>query len=134
MKKMKKIALIFALMITAVSFLGSCNDDNVIDDNGLLITQRSQCYMSFFDILGPDNVTSLAGGTIIDTVALTVNATAKLGTNLKRVKPYCSVVTDAIVEPAMGTWVDFSSPREYTVISGNRKVKKTYTITITLQQ
>jgi hypothetical protein len=134
MKKMKKIALIFALMITAVSFLGSCNDDNVIDDNGLLITQRSQCYMSFFDILGLDNVTSLAGGTIIDTVALTVNATAKLGTNLKRVKPYCSVVTDAIVEPAMGTWVDFSSPREYTVISGNRKVKKTYTITITLQQ
>lgn len=130
---MKKIALMFALILTTVSFLGSCNDD-VIDNNGLLITQRSQCYMSFFDILGTDNVTSLAGSAVIDTVALTVNATAKLGTNLKHVKPYCSVVTDAIVEPAMGTWVDFSSPRQYTVISGNRKVKKTYTITITLQQ
>ena len=32
-----------------------------------------------------------------------------------------------------GVWTDFSQPRQYTVISGNRQVKKTYTVTITLQ-
>lgn len=130
---MKKIIITCAIIVTALISFMSCNND-VIDDNGLLITNRSQCYMSFFDILGPENVTTLLSGAIIDTVALTVNATAKLGTNLQYVKPYCSVVTDAIVEPAMGKWIDFTQPRQYTIISGNRKVKKTYTITITLQQ
>lgn len=130
---MKKIIITCAFIaIVFVSFV-SCDND-VVDDNGLLITNRSQCYMSFFDLLGPDNVTTLLSGTKIDTVALTVNATAKFGTNLKYVKPYCSVVTDAIVEPAMGKWIDFSQPLQYTIISGNRKVRKTYTITITLQQ
>jgi hypothetical protein len=90
--------------------------------------------MSFFELLGTDNYTVLTATAIIDTTALTVTGVAKLGTNLKHVKPYCSVVTDAIVEPAMGQWVDFTSPRQYTVISGNRKVKKAYTITITVQQ
>ncbi len=130
---MKKIIIVFTLVVTVFSTFMSCNDD-VIDDNGLLITNRSQCYMSFFDILGPENVTTLLTGTTIDTVALTVNATAKFGTNLKYVKPYCSVVTDAIVEPAMGKWIDFTQPQQYTIISGSRKVRKTYTITITLQQ
>jgi len=130
---MKKIIIVFTLVIAVFSVFSSCNDD-VIDDKGLLITNRSECYISFFDILGSENVTTLISGTTIDTVALTVNATAKFGTNLKSVKPYCSVVTDAIVEPAMGKWVDFTQPLQYTIISGNRKVRKTYTITITLQQ
>lgn len=33
----------------------------------------------------------------------------------------------------MGSWIDFSQSREYTVISGNRQVKRTYTITVALQ-
>lgn len=130
---MKKIIITCTLIVFVFITFVSCEND-VVDDNGLLITNRSECYMSFFDLLGPDNVTTLLKGTTIDTVALTVNATAKFGTNLKYVKPYCSVVTDAIVEPAMGKWIDFSQPLQYTIISGNRKVRKTYTITITLQQ
>ncbi|WP_420151939.1 hypothetical protein [Siphonobacter sp.] len=106
-----------------------------IDETGLLITTRSQCYMTFFDLLGSDHRTVLVSGqTKIDTVAQTVTAVARFGTNLQRVKPYCSVVTDAIVEPTMGIWTDYTQPQQYTVVSGNRTVRKTYTVTVTLQQ
>ena len=130
---MKK--MIFSLLSLAVlaAITYSCKFD-AIDDNGLLITTRGQCYMAFFDLLGTDNNSVLASKAAIDTVALTVTGVAKFGTNLKHVKPYCSLVTDAILEPAMGQWVDFTAPRQYTVVSGNRKVKKVYTITVTLQQ
>lgn len=131
---MKRLIIISVLVIAAASVFLSCTKKDIIDDNGLLITTRSECYMGFFELLGTDNFTVLTATATVDTVALTVNGIAKLGTNLTHVKPYCSVVTDAIVEPAMGQWVDFTSPRQYTVISGNRKVKKTYTITITVQQ
>ena len=90
--------------------------------------------MSFFDLLGTENVSVLTGKALIDTVALTVNGVARFGTNLKQVKPYCSLVTDAKLEPAMGQWIDFSEPRKYTVVSGNQKIRKTYTITIALQK
>ena len=112
----------------------SCSKDP-IDDNGLLITSRSQCYMTFFDLLGSDHRTVLVSGqTVIDTTALTVTAVARFGTNMQRVKPYCSVVTDAIVEPTMGIWTDYSQAQKYTVVSGNRQVRKTYTVTVTLQK
>ena len=131
---MKKGIIYFVFALASVLVFGGCSEDP-IDDAGLLITGRSQCYMSFFDLLGSDHRTVLVSGTtVIDTVAQTVKAVAKFGTNLQRVKPYSSVVTDALVQPAMGVWVDFSKPLEYTVISGNRQVQKKYTITITVQQ
>lgn len=127
---------LFACMFILVAF-SSCKKDFPIDENGLLITERSECYMSNFDLLGSDHRTVIVGKAAIDTVALTVNAEVLYGTNLKNLKPFCSVVTDAIVTPTMGVWTDFSdlaNPKQYTVISGNRKVKKTYTIYITVQQ
>lgn len=131
---MKKGIIYFVFALASVLVFAGCAEDPV-DDAGLLITGRSQCYMSFFDLLGSDHRTVLVSGTtVIDTVAQTVKAVAKFGTNLQRVKPYSSVVTDALVQPAMGVWVDFSKPMEYTVISGNRQVQKKYTITVTVQQ
>ncbi len=126
------LALLFIVLT-----LGSCKKDFPIDDNGLLITERSECYMSNFELLGSDHRTVIVGKAVIDTLALTVNAEVLYGTNLKNLKPHCSVVTDAIVTPTMGVWTDFSdlaNPKQYTVISGNRKVKKTYTVHITVQQ
>ncbi|MDR1782679.1 MAG: DUF5018 domain-containing protein [Dysgonamonadaceae bacterium] len=112
----------------------ACDGNYPIDEDGLLITERSDCYMSMFELLGPDNRTVLVSGqTVIDTTACTVTALAKFGTNLSHVKPYCSLVTDAKITPDMGTWTDFTKARNYTVISGNRQVKKVYTITISLQ-
>ncbi|MBD2701953.1 hypothetical protein IC229_14990 [Spirosoma sp. BT702] len=120
-------------LLTLVALL-SCSKDP-IDENGLLITGRSQCFMTFFDLLGSDHRTVLVSGqTVIDTTAMTVTAVARYGTNMLRLKPYCSVVTDAIVEPTMGIWTDYSQPQKYTVVSGNRLVRKTYTVTVTVQK
>lgn len=133
---MKKIFyLIISLIIVALS---GCNDEWE-----MLVTDRTDCYMSRFQVRGTDNITILADVTIgrgIDTTALTVNATVKYGTDLKRLKPNCSLSPESVMEPAngapaMGTWVDFTKgPYSYTVISGSRQVRKTYTITVTAQQ
>lgn len=113
------------------------------EEGEMLITDRTDCYMARFQIRGTDNITILADVTIgkgIDTVARTVNATVKFGTDLKKLKPSCSLSPESIIipedgSPAMGTWVDFSQgPFVYTVVSGNRQVRKSYTITVTAQQ
>ncbi len=131
---MKKGIVYIVFAIAGLLVFGGCTKEPV-DDAGLLITGRSQCYMSFFDLLGSDNRTVLVSGTTqIDTLAQTITAVARFGTNMTRVKPYSSVVTDATVEPKMGVWVDFSQPMQYTVVSGNRKVRKIYTITVTVQK
>lgn len=134
-KKTMKRKSIFAGILLAA--LASCGD-YPIDENGLLITERTACYMSSFDLVGTDHQTVLVSrptveNGLIDTVACTVNATAKFGTNLKKVKPYCSVTDDITVQPGMGNWVDLTEPLEYTLVSGNRKIKKTYTVTVTVQ-
>ncbi|MBN8821967.1 MULTISPECIES: hypothetical protein [unclassified Spirosoma] len=131
---MKSIAVYKFFGILALIGLLSCGKEP-IDESGLLITGRNQCFMTFFDLLGSDHRTVLVSGqTVIDTTALTVTAVARFGTNIQRVKPYCSVVTDAIVEPTMGIWTDYTQPQKYTVVSGNRQVRKTYTVTVTLQK
>ncbi len=131
---MKKIFQLLAVATLITAGVTGCTNDP-IDEAGLLITERSSCYMTFFDLLGSDHRTVLVSGqTLIDTTALTVTAVAKFGTNVTRVKPYCSLVTDAIIGPSMGDWTDFTQPRQYTVISGDRQVKKTYTITVSLQK
>ncbi|CCH01050.1 hypothetical protein FAES_3041 [Fibrella aestuarina BUZ 2] len=126
-------SLCFSLLVLVG--LMACGNDDPIDANGLLVTQRSQCYMTSFDLLGSDHRTVLVSGqTKVDTTALTVTAVARFGTNMQRLKPFCSVVTDAIVEPNMGVWTDFTQAQTYTVVSGNRQVRKTYTVTVTLQK
>lgn len=133
---MKLRNILFGLI--AIVAFNAC-DDYPIDENGLLITDRHSCYMSSFGLLGTDNQTVLreqptvANG-LIDTLACTVTAVAKYGTNIQKVKPYCSVTDDIIVTPSMGKWCDFTESKQYTLISGDRKVKKTYTITVTVEQ
>lgn len=129
----RSLIILTAVVVTTAA----CKKDFPVDDKGLLITDRAECYMSNFDLLGSDHRTVLVGKSVIDTVAQTVHAEVVYGTNLKNLKPFCSVVTDAIVTPTMGVWTDFSDlskPKEYTVISGNRKVRKTYTIHLSVQQ
>lgn len=102
----------------------------------MLVTDRTDCYMSRFQIRGTDNYTILADVTIgkgIDTVALTVNATVKHGTDLTRLKPNCSLSPESSLTPSMGIWTDFSNPLQYTVVSGNKQIRKTYTVTVTVE-
>ena len=131
---MNRLVVIFIFGIFCF-LIHSCTDDPIGDD-GRLITDREESYMSSFNLFGPDHRSVLVGGAVtvnVDEGQTNITAVARFGTNLKHLKPFCSVVTDASVEPAMGVWTDFTQPRRYTVVSGNRKVRKEYTITITLQ-
>lgn len=113
----------------------ACND-YPIDEDGLLITTRSECYVSSFELLGTDQRSVIVDVATVDTVAQEIHAEVNFGTDLHALWPQFTLVTDAKLEPKVTGFVDFSdldNPRQWTVVSGNRKVRKTYTVYITVQ-
>jgi hypothetical protein len=132
---MKKYFITF-IVITLVAFSWVSCTDFPVDEDGLLITTRGQCYVSNFELLGADFQTVRTKAAVIDTTALTINAEVFFGTDLKNLYPQFSLVTDAKLDPKIVGKVDFSdltNPKKWTVISGNRVVKKEYTVYITIQ-
>ncbi|SFE44242.1 hypothetical protein SAMN05518672_106138 [Chitinophaga sp. CF118] len=124
--------IIIVLLLTALG----CTKDVPVDEDGLLVTSRAECYVSNFELLGVDFQTVRTKNAVIDTVACTINVVVFYGTDLKNLYPQFTLVTDAKLDPKITGKVDFSdlaNPRSYTVISGNRKVRKTYKILITVQ-
>jgi len=114
----------------------ACKKDQPIDEDGLLITSRSECYVSSFELLGVDFVTVRTKPAIIDTLAQTIRVEVQNGTDLKNLYPQFTLITDAKLDPKVPGKVDFSdlaNPKVWTVISGNRQVKKPYTVFITVQ-
>jgi hypothetical protein len=132
----KHIRLIGAIILTAFTVL-ACKEDFPVDEDGLLITTRTQCYVSSFELLGSDFQTVRASNAIVDTTNQTIDVTVFYGTDLKNLYPQFSLVTDAKLDPKITGKVDFSdlaNPKQYTVISGNRKIRKTYTVRIAVQK
>lgn len=157
MKLMKnKIVMLFALAMTLVA----CNDYPA-DDDGLLITTRTECYVSNFDLLDTDFNTVKVGNAYIDTLAQVAVIYVKFGTPLINLWPQVSLCEDAKLDPKITSRVDFSrsktnvefidgdwsgniatnqlgerivanpdifpeNPVRFSVISGNRKIKKEY--------
>jgi len=133
MKKHIKITL--SILLLAITW-AACNKDYPVDEDGLLITTRAECYVSSFELLGTDFVTVRTKAAVVDTVAQTVQVEVKFGTDLKNLYPQFSLVTDAKLDPKIVGKVDFSdlaNPKTYTVISGNRQVKKPYKVILTVQ-
>ena len=125
----------FALLVLVLAGV-SCSSDFPIDEDGLLITSRGQCYVSNFELLGTDFVSVRSKAPVIDTTAQTIDVEVFFGTDLANVYPQFSLVTDAKLDPKITGKTDMSdlaNPKQYTVVSGNRKVRKTYTINITVQ-
>lgn len=99
--------------------------------------------MTNFDLLDESHLSVKSGNIVWDTVPDAsgvqrndVFIVVYYGTNLKNLKPSCSLFTDCIVRPFMGVWTDFSdlaNPKQYTVTSGNRKVSRTYTIHVSVE-
>src|SRR5688572_16382610 len=76
------------LTLLLVLLLGAgCSDDFPVDEDGLLITGRGQCYVSNFELLGADFQTVRSGAPVIDTVAQTINVEVLFGTDLTNVYP-----------------------------------------------
>ncbi|MGV8096124.1 MAG: hypothetical protein AB2L24_30090 [Mangrovibacterium sp.] len=132
---MKKYIIIITAFLFSSLVWTACSDFPV-DEDGLLITTRSQCYVSNFELLGTDYQTVRTKAAVIDTTAQTINVEVFYGTDLRNLWPRFSLITDAKLDPKITSFVDFSdlsSPKQWTVISGNRKVKKTYTVYVTVQ-
>jgi hypothetical protein len=130
MAKYLKITLSI-LMISVIII--SCKKDSPVDEDGLLITFRQECFVSNFELLGSDFVTVRAATAVIDTVAQTINVTVNPGTDLKNVYPQFTLATDCKLDPKITGKTDLSnltSPKIYTVVSGNRKIRKPYTLNI----
>ena len=133
---MKRYFLTFLTLLVVTFAWVRCAKNFPVDEDGLLITTRGQCYVGNFEILGADFQTVRTAAATIDTTAQTVNVMVMFGTDLKNLFPQFSLVTDAKLDPKIVGKVDFSdlaNPKKYTVISGNRLVKKTYTILLTVQ-
>lgn len=133
---MKKILYILIAGLVCLTTTTACYN-NPVDEDGLLITDRDECYVSNFDLTGTDHLTVRIGDAIIDNDACTIHITVAYGTDLKHVYPKFSLVTDAVLEPKIQGLTDFSdldNPRQYTVVSGSRRVRKTYTIYVTVQK
>jgi hypothetical protein len=135
MKKYIDIKIGVALLLTLASMV-RCSEDFPIDEDGLLITRRASCYVSNFELLGTDFVTVRTRAAVIDTIAQTIDVEVAFGTDLRNVYPQFTLVTDAKLDPKITGKTDFSdlaNPRTYTVVSGNRQIRKTYTVNVTVQ-
>ena len=133
---MKKIFSLILISLALLTTATACYD-NPVDDDGLLITDRDECYVSNFDLTGTDHLTVRVGDAIIDNEACTIHVTVAYGTDLRHLYPKFSLVTDAKLEPKIEGLTDFSdldNPRKYTVVSGSRRVRKTNTVYVTVQK
>jgi hypothetical protein len=133
MAKYLKITFTF-LLLTVV--LAACKKDYPVDEDGLLITTRQECYVSNFELLGTDYVTVRSGTAVIDTVAQTINVTVLFGTDLKNVYPQFTLASDCKLDPKITGRTDMSdltNPKSWTVISGNRQIRKTYKVIVKYQ-
>jgi hypothetical protein len=133
MKRYFKITLAALFILATVA---QCSDDFPIDEDGLLITNRAQCYVSNFELLGTDFLTVRSKNAVIDTTAQTIDVEVRFGTDLKNLYPQFSLVTDAKLDPKITGKVDFSdlaNPKQYAVVSGNRQIRKVYTVRVTVQ-
>ncbi|MCD8317579.1 MAG: hypothetical protein LUC45_01400 [Paraprevotella sp.] len=132
---MKKNIFSILCAFLALMSMGSCVN-NPVDEDGLLITNRTDCYVSNFDLLGTDRLSVRIGDAEIDNDSCTVKVTVAYGTDLKNLYSQFTLVTDAMLEPKITGLTDFSDlghPHQYTVVSGNRQVRKTYTVYITVE-
>jgi hypothetical protein len=131
----KYIATIVFPVLVGLAWCACGKKNMPIDDDGLLITDRAVCYVSNFELLGTDYVTVRTKAVEIDTTAQTINVEVQFGTDLKNLYPQFSLATDCKLDPKITGKVDFSNlanPKTWTVVSGNRKVRKTYTVIVTV--
>ncbi|SHL44052.1 hypothetical protein SAMN05444266_103347 [Chitinophaga jiangningensis] len=134
---MKKFVIISGLILFFAGMISSCKKNDLpVDEDGLLITTRTDCYVSNFELLGSDFQTVRSKAPVIDTAAGTITQEVFYGADLKNLWPQLTLAQDCKLEPKITGKTDFSdlaNPRQYTVVSGNRQVRKTYKIIITVQ-
>jgi histidinol phosphatase-like enzyme len=131
----KNITIALAILLAAITW-ASCKKDLPVDEDGLLITTRKDCYVSSFELLGTDYVSVRVGTALVDTTAQTVKVTVQFGTDLKNLYPQFTLAQDCKLDPRITGKTDFSDtlhPRQWTVVSGDRQVRKPYKVMVSVQ-
>jgi hypothetical protein len=131
----KNITIALAILMAAVTW-ASCKKNAPVDEDGLLITTRRDCYVSNFELLGTDFVSVRVGSADIDTTQQTIKVTVQFGTDLKNLYPQFTLAQDCKLDPKITGLTDFSdtlNPRKWTVISGDRNIRKPYSVIISVQ-
>ncbi|MDR2774557.1 MAG: hypothetical protein LBC19_07430 [Tannerella sp.] len=157
---MKKNIFKIILLIAGVTFWNGCNN-YPIDEDGLLISERTDCYVGSFTLLDTDLQTIIVGNAYVDTLEQVIIAYVRFGAPIDNLWPQFSLGTDMKLSPKITSRIDFtlskmnieftasefgsddlskkiiadrakfpSDALKYTVISGNRKIRKEYTILI----
>jgi hypothetical protein len=131
----RNITIVLAVLLVVFTW-ASCKKDTPVDEDGLLITTRKECSVSSLELLGTDFVSVRVGAAVIDTTAQTISVTVQFGTDLKNLYPQFSLAQDCKLDPKITGLTDFSNlaaPRKWTVVSGDRKIRKPYSVIITVQ-
>lgn len=142
--KMKRFIFLISALVVILAVFAGCEKDYPVDEDGLLITTRGECYVSNFELLGtdyqsvraPNPANNNSTSAIIDTTAQTISVVVLYGTDLTRLYPQFSLVTDAKLDPKITGFMDFSdlsNPKKWTVVAGNRSIRKTYSVYVTVQ-
>ncbi len=129
------LKIAFTLLFFTI-FISCKKGDLPVDEDGLLITGRTECAVTNFELVGSDFITVRSKVPTIDTTAQIVNVEVLFGTDLKNVYPQFSLSTDCKLEPKITGKMDLSdlaNPKTFTVISGNRQVRKPYKLVIKYQ-
>lgn len=109
-----------------------------VDEDGLLISQDDGCYVLKFELYDVDQkpITSSVHTTVIDTLSCTVDYYYMYGTVLDNVYPRFNLYYNCKLDPKITGRVNWSdkAPRQWTVVSGSRRVRKTYTVYIHEEQ
>ncbi len=103
------------LYFTSLLFLiVACNSDLPVDEDGLLITTRTDCYVSNFELYDTDQQTIRVGNSYIDTLAQVAIAYVRYGAPLTQLWPRISISEDSKLAPKIPTyngWTDFSGSK-----------------------
>lgn len=128
------IVTIISLLLLGLVW-SACEKNYPTDEDGLLVTARAECNVSNFELLGTDYVTVRNKPVVIDTLAQTIDVEVQFGTDLKNLYPQFTLATDCKLDPKIVGREDFSNlanPKTWTVVSGNRQIRKAYTVRITV--
>ena len=101
MKNKIIVLFLFVLSVTACS-------DFPVDEDGLLITTRTECYVSNFDLIDTDLQSVKVGNAYVDTTAQIAIMYVKFGTPLINLWPQISLCEDAKLDPKIVERMDFS--------------------------
>ena len=111
MKKTVYNSIVLSLLFLSVV---ACSNEGPIDEDGLLITEREECYVSNFELFDTDHQTIRVGNSHVDTVAQVAIAYVRFGAPLTKLWPRVSLAEDAKLTPKISSyngWTDFTGSK-----------------------